>query len=81
MTFKERPGWIDVSKQMPIVGSRVLVCDDYGYIDIEDVDSGYQGRSWIANWTFGNGTKIVAWMPLPAWPKDLCHEDADGECP
>ena len=77
--------WLDLRKHKPEPGSRVLVCDEYGYVCIEDVDeveNGYVGKmTWQQSWEFGNGTKLVAWMQLPQWPKELCHEDADGETP
>lgn len=83
------PRWIDIKKRKPEPQSRVLVCDDNGYVDIEDI----HGEAYYQNlgyreiptfeemWESGNGTKLVAWMPLPDWPSKLCREDADGEMP
>ena len=77
--------WLDLRKHKPEPGSRVLVCDEYGYVTIEDVNevnNVHVGKmTWLQSWKFGNGTKLVAWMPIPEWPRELCHEDADGEMP
>lgn len=77
--------WIDIQKQQPEKGIRVLACDEYGFIDIEDTEdtvNRYAGRqTWFESYEYGNGTKIVAWAPLPKWPKKLCNEDADGAMP
>lgn len=82
---KLKPGWIDMRKRNPDYGSRVLVCDEYGHVDIvvvESVENVHQGKmDWLEAWRFGNGTNLVAWMPLPEWPEKLCHEDADGQAP
>jgi len=72
--------WIDMQQAKPALGSRVLVCDEFGWVDIEDVRP-VGGTSWLQLWKTGNGTKLVAWMPLPDWPAALCREDADGSMP
>ena len=83
-------------KKRPEPRSRILVCDENGYVDIEDTaDESYYRRlgypvadlfdgrvpDFREMWESGNGTKLVAWMPLPDWPETLCREDADGEMP
>lgn len=69
--------WIDIRKRKPQKGSRVLVCDECGYVTIDDVRDAnniYVGKmTWLQSYKFGNGAKIVAWMPLPKCPKELCH--------
>ncbi len=77
--------WLDVKKHTPEHGIDVIVCDDNGYVCIEkvhDANNIYVGKmTWTESWTYGNGTKIVAWMPLPEPPKELCNKDADGRIP
>lgn len=75
--------WIDLKKKKPTDGSRVLVSDNFGYVTIEDVrlKANAQMMTWEKTWKYGNGTKLIAWQPLPHWPKHLCHPDADGEMP
>lgn len=73
--------WIDLQKHKPKPGSRVLACDENGYVCIQDVKDRAGRKTWIQSWKFGNGTNLTAWMPLPEWPKELCNDDADGEMP
>jgi hypothetical protein len=88
--------WTNIQQQKPEPGSRILVCDENGYRAIEDVDDEaqlkslgypvpdlYGGRipTLEEMWEAGNGTKLVAWMPLPDWPEDLCRKDANGKVP
>jgi hypothetical protein len=73
--------WIDLKKQKPKKGTRVLVCDDNGYVDVQEWSNWRKGMGMERGWLFGNGTRLVAWMPLPAWPSRLCWEDADGLIP
>lgn len=85
--------WIDLSKQKPEPNSRVLVCDENGYMAIENTKDGshygyprpgvFGGRvpTFEELWMNGNGTKLVAWMPLPDYPEQLCNTEADGGMP
>lgn len=83
--------WIDLKRHKPSWNIRVLVCDENGYVCIENTMS---PKEWIQmgfkenekwdfekSWENGNGTKLVAWMPLPDFPENLCNDDADGEIP
>ena len=87
--FKDNCGnygiWLDIRKHKPKVGIRVLACDENGFVDFletDDVHNRHVGKmTWLQSWKYGNGTKIVAWMPLPEFPERLCNEDADGEMP
>lgn len=82
--------WIDLRKQKPPLNSRILVCDENGYVDTEDVhdDSYYKSLGYPVPNLFGGRVpdfedmadpKLVAWMPLPDWPVNLCRNGADGE--
>ena len=77
--------WIDIRKQKPAKNIRVLACDNWGFVDIVDTSDVYNihigEMSWWQCWNHGNGTDIVAWHPLPPWPKKLCVEEADGSMP
>jgi hypothetical protein len=88
--------WLDFKNYTPEPRTRVLVCYENGYVDIEDVQDEEHYRSLgypVPNCfdgrvpTFkemcesGNREKLVAWMPIPDWPTSLCREDADGEMP
>ncbi len=88
--------WIDLREQRPSDCARILVCDENGYVQIEDTGSareyeqlGYPvpdlfgGRipTFEEMWESGNQTRLVAWMPLPHWTEKLCNPDANGECP
>lgn len=88
--------WIDIQKEKPKPNTRILICDEFGYVDIENTQDeeyyksiGYPSPTLFDNripsfeemWESGNGTKIVAWMPLPDWPERLCQNNADGEQP
>lgn len=81
--------WINISKRKPEDNQRVLICDENGWVDIDDTQSiehwnhtGHEeGTTWFSSWECGNGTKIVAWMPLPDFPEKLCNPDANGEMP
>jgi hypothetical protein len=65
-------------KEKPPRAERVLVVDQWGYITIEEVPREGNLR---AEWKRGNGTNLVAWMPLPERPVELCRKDADGQIP
>lgn len=78
--------WIDLRNQKPDHNKRILVCDENGYVDIENTeDAAWHRKRNEANfetfWESSNGTKLVAWMPLPDFPAALCRDDADGEMP
>jgi len=74
--------WVDLKKSKPAKGSRVLVCDDNGYVtieNVEDVMNVHVGKmTWLQSWKFGNGTRLRYWMPLPKVPADI---EGDGEMP
>lgn len=78
-------GWISIKEQKPNKDEhkRVLACDQFGYVSIEetaDVHNIHVGKmTWLQSNKYGNGTRIVAWMPMPKWPAHLCRKDADGE--
>lgn len=77
--------WIDMRKKKPPKGDWVIVCDEYGVIEIEQAVGyvNFEGHkfTFLQGWKHGNGTRLVAWQPLPPWPKKLCREDADGMWP
>jgi len=68
--------WTPMEKKLPPYEKRVLVCDDTGEIYLEkreDVDHYSLGKqTWLEAWRNGEGTQLIAWMPLPAAPKKLC---------
>lgn len=74
--MKERKPKRDHDRYYPNREFRVLVCDDNGYINIETVK-----KDWLQYWKTCNRTTLVAWMPLPDWPEELCLGNADGEIP
>jgi hypothetical protein len=68
--------WIPLKKRMPPYGERILVVDDTGevYEDKREDANHFQlgPMSWRKSWQFGQGTRLVAWAPLPDPPKELC---------
>jgi hypothetical protein len=68
--------WIPIRKKMPPYGQRILICDDTGEVyedERHDANHYSLGKlDWLKSWKFGNGTRIIAWMPLPKPPKALC---------
>lgn len=69
--------WISMKEKLPPYGKRVLVCDDTGEVymeEREDVQHVTLGKmDWLKSWKFGNGTRLIAWMPLPKPPSSkLC---------
>lgn len=57
-------GWIPCSERLPKKNINVLVCDEYGYIDICILTN---GLSWMdENGDLWLHSSYIAWQPLPA---------------
>ena len=70
----EQPRWISVSERLPEDHERVLICNDDGKMMTAERAENDWWHYYCAydcdRWDFSEQGYIVAWMPLPAPPKE-----------
>lgn len=53
--------WISLRKRKPKLGSRILVCDEFGYVTIEEACL-YGNKTWLESWKVGNSVMVQGWL-------------------
>lgn len=65
----EKRQWILCSERLPEKNIKILAQNEAKEISLEETDDVInisKGKiNWLESYKFGNGLKIIAWMPLP----------------